>query len=65
MLSEAKHLLSFAENKRSRSFTEFTLSLFASLRPVRKRRANGLRMTSFQRFFSNLPVLGSQKYVYL
>jgi hypothetical protein len=28
------------------SFAEFTLSPFASLRAVRERRANGLRMTS-------------------
>ena len=45
MLSEAKHLLYLLENKQSRSFAEFTLSPFASLRAVRELRANGLRMT--------------------
>jgi len=54
MLSAAKHLLYFPENQQSRSFAEFTLSPFASLRAVRERRANGIRMTSRDWFFSSL-----------
>jgi len=54
MLSAAKHLLYLLENEQSRSFAEFTLSPFASLRAVRERRANGLRMTLRKGFFSSL-----------
>jgi len=54
MLSAAKHLLDLLKNEQSRSFAEFTLSPFASLRAVRERRANGLRMTS-REWFSAAP----------
>ncbi len=58
MLSAAKHLLYLIENKQSRSFAEFTLSPFAPLRAVHRRKANGLRMTWSEGFFRRLPESG-------
>ncbi|MGA8184191.1 MAG: hypothetical protein WB819_11190, partial [Terriglobia bacterium] len=46
ILSEAKDLFWLSSVGYSRCFAEFILSPFTSLRAVRKRRANGLSMTT-------------------